>query len=89
MAKRAKILCSVPGCPRWSWPRINQTQLGPITDDAVLCKDHWRIIPIRFRRVYRRARVSFFTETSRINAERCSRLWRWLTRQAIERSFGI
>lgn len=87
--KRSKIMCRVPGCPRWSWPRTNQTKLGPITDDEVLCPDHWRIIPIRFRRVYRRARSAFFAETTERNHKRCQRLWAWLTREAIERSVGI
>jgi hypothetical protein len=86
---RARIQCRVPCCPRWSWPRVIQTQTGPITDNEVLCLDHWRIIPIRFRRVYRRARQAFFAETTKTNAERCNRLWQWLVRASIERSVGI
>jgi hypothetical protein len=89
MTERAKLMCCVPGCPRWSWPRTNQTQLGPLIDTEVLCPDHWRSIPIAFRRVYRRARNVFFGMTTAANAECCSRLWRWLRRQAIERSVGI
>lgn len=87
--KRAKLMCVVPGCPRWSLPRLNQTQVGPLADTEVMCPEHWRSIPIKFRRIYRRARSVFFAETNPQTADRCRRLWRWLKRNAIERSVGI
>jgi hypothetical protein len=86
---RRKIICRVPGCAHWALPRVNETQLGPIEDTEVLCREHWQSIPIRFRRVYRRARSAFFADTTEVNHERCRRLWAWLTRTAIERSVGI
>lgn len=86
---RETLMCIVPGCSHWSWPRINETSVGPLVDTEVMCPEHWRSIPLTFRRVYRRARKGFFAETSTVSAERCSRLWRWLRRNAIERSVGI
>lgn len=57
--------------------------------DEWLCGDHWALLPKAARRIYGR-RVRRWRRYHRMSdgAAAC-RLWRWLTRRAIERAMGV
>jgi hydroxyacyl-ACP dehydratase HTD2-like protein with hotdog domain len=78
MQKRLK--CCVPFCRRTT-ARADFTEW--------ICGEHWRLLPLRARRVYGRytRRWRRYSPLPPVMAR--DRIWQWLKRRAIERAAGI
>jgi hypothetical protein len=74
------IQCCVPGCDHTRGNRKNDPLARGMT---WLCDEHWRLVPRRMKAIRTRARRRGATP------EALARLWRRLTRAAIERALGI
>lgn len=75
-----RLHCVVPYCRRTT-PRIRF--------DEWICGDHWRLLPKAARRAYGRRKRRWRRYHQYSDGIAARRLWRWLTRHAIERAMGL
>lgn len=83
VADRERIPCLVPFCRRTVPMKILDTPIGALSPVEALCAKHWRLVPVKWRKVHARAVDHLLVAPSAGALGRSARIWRRIKARAL------